>query len=180
MGVEVYYVAFSPCEISVPDHLPKDILYKELPVALKILGVTDANIITFQYPVRHFTTHRQSILEDLIKLRSKINPDLVMLPNSHDIHQDHKVIHEEGIRAFKHTRIIGYELPWNNLEVINNFHVEVKEQHLESKIQAIKSYKSQNFRTYSSREFFYGLATVRGLQINKKYAESFELIRWIA
>ena len=41
--------------------------------------------------------------------------DLVVLPNSTDVHQDHQVINREGIRAFKHSSILGYELVWNNL-----------------------------------------------------------------
>lgn len=178
-NVELFYIAFSPCTISVPKGFEKDILYKELIDATAVLGIPKANIITFDFPVRNFPSKRQEILDEMISLRSKIKPDLVLLPNSNDIHQDHQVINEEGIRAFKHSKIIGYELPWNNLKVTNNFHVKLEKSHIEAKANAIKAYKSQQFRQYSSDEFFHGLATVRGLQINTEYAESFELIRWI-
>ena len=178
-GVDLYYAVFSPCKISVPEGFPEDILYKELPNAVAHLGIQEENIFKYDFPVRRLNENRQDILEEMVKLRKELNPDLVLLPNSTDIHQDHATIHMEGIRAFKHTRIIGYELPWNNYNVTNNFHVELEESHLEAKIAAIKEYKSQEFRSYSQREFFYGLATVRGLQVNHRYAESFELIRWL-
>ena len=43
----------------------------------------------------------------------------------------------------------------------------------------LEFYKSQFFakRNYFTKEFIEGLATVRGAQINQKYAECFEVIR---
>ena len=75
--------------------------------------------------------------------------------------------------------MLGYELPWNNIESKNNYFIEIKENNLKAKWNAIKEYKSQNFRKYKSFELFKSLAIVRGCQINKKYAEGFELINGI-
>ena len=36
------------------------------------------------------------------------------MPTLKDIHQDHETISKEGLRAFKNTTILGYELIWNN------------------------------------------------------------------
>ena len=74
--------------------------------------------------------------------------------------------------------MLGYELPWNNIECRNNYFIEISENNLKAKWKAIKEYKSQNFRKYKSFDLFKGLAIVRGSQMNKKYAESFELIKW--
>jgi N-acetylglucosamine malate deacetylase 1 len=95
-GKEVYYVAFSICEESVPAGLPQDVLSKEILKAGPKLGLDEQNIQTLRYKVRRFSESRQEILETLIKLKHQIKPDLVLLPCSFDIHQDHKVIHEEG------------------------------------------------------------------------------------
>lgn len=178
-GKRVYYVAFSPCTKSLPIGAEKDLLYKELQQAVKHLGVAEGDIITFDFPVREFPKNRQEILEELVALKKKINPDLVLLPNSDDIHQDHKIIHEEGMRAFKHVKILGYELPWNSRQFKSDFHVRLNKQHLDAKIAAINEYKSQSFRSYKDKEFFYGLAKVRGVQANTEYAEAFELIKWV-
>ena len=178
-GIEVYYVAFSPCEKSVPEGFPKDILYKELNNAVVHLGIDTQNTITYDFPVRELDKHRQDILENMISLKKRIDPDLVFLPSSHDNHQDHEVIHNEGVRAYKHSCILGYELPWNNLSTCNNYFVKLEKTHLEAKHKALQEYSSQKFRKYNTLEFFTGLAKVRGTQVNCDYAEAFELIRWI-
>ncbi|MBL4624029.1 MAG: PIG-L family deacetylase [Flavobacteriales bacterium] len=178
-GTEVHYVAFSPCTISVPDGFDKDVLFKELNSATEKLGINKKNVTTFTFPVRELSSHRQEILEELIKLRNSIQPDLVLLPASTDIHQDHQTIYNEGVRAFKYTSILGYEMPWNNLTITTNFHVNIDEDNLQAKWDAINSYESQSGRNYKDFEFIKGLARLRGTQINTKYAEAFELIRWI-
>jgi N-acetylglucosamine malate deacetylase 1 len=178
-GKEVYYVAFSICEESVPAGLPQDVLSKEILKAGPKLGIDEQNIQTLRYKVRKFSESRQEILETLIQLKHQIKPDLVLLPCSFDIHQDHKVIHEEGVRAFKKTNILGYELPWNNLSMENKCFIEVQEQDYQNKIDAIKEYKSQSFRNYINDEYIRSLMIVRGKQIDFDLAESFEVIRLI-
>lgn len=178
-GIELYYAVFSPCYESVPEGFPRDILKTEMRMAAKKIGVKTENIFEFEFPVRHFPQHRQSILEELVKLRKKINPDLVLIPSSYDLHQDHEIINKEGIRAFKNSCILGYEFPWNNIESKINFYYSLKEKDLRAKIDAINCYNSQNFRNYKDIEFFKGLARIRGVQANTKYAEGFEMIKWI-
>lgn len=179
LGLEVFYAAFSPCVKSLPEGLPPDTLWKELASAAEILGIPSSNISTYDFPVRDFPEHRQAILEELIKLKKSIQPDLVLMPNSLDIHQDHHTIYQEGLRAFKHTRLLGYELPWNNLNFTNNCHIRLQRAHIQAKMDALKCYQSQNFRNYMDPEYFFGLAKTRGIQVNAEYAEAFELIRWI-
>lgn len=176
---EIFYAAFSPCIISVPEGFDQDTLYRELKASAKGLGIPEKNVITFNFPVRRFSEHRQDILEEMIRLRSAVMPDIVAMPNSHDIHQDHSVIHEEGMRAFKHCSLLGYELPWNNLTFTSNFHVKLSREELDKKWEAISAYRSQEIRAYMSKEFIDGLARVRGLQAGTDFAEAFELIRWI-
>ena len=178
-GVEIHYTAFSPCTISIPKGFKKNILYQELKNAAKHLGISQEHIHTFDFPVRRFSEHRQNILDTLLQLKEDIKPDLVFLPNSMDIHQDHQVIHQEGIRAFKQSCLLGYELPWNNLSFTSNFHYRLNQSNLDAKWKAISEYKSQNCRSYKSYDLWEGLARVRGTQIGSEFAEAFELIRWI-
>lgn len=176
---ELFYAAFSPCKQSLPEGFPEDTLFKELKASAEGLKIPAENIFTYDFPVRNFPQHRQEILETLVQLRKTINPDIVVLPNSNDIHQDHRVIHDEGIRAFKHASMIGYELPWNNITFTANFHVKLSKENLNTKWDAICAYKSQEVRAYKSPEFFEGLARVRGMQVGSEFAEAFELIRWV-
>src|SRR6056297_61087 len=115
-GSEVHYIVFSNCSKSLPEGIPENRLYEELDKAAKALGVDLKNISKYYYPVREFPHFRQDILEKLIMHKKHLAPDLVLLPNKNDVHQDHKTLYNEGIRAFKTCSMLGYELPWNNIE----------------------------------------------------------------
>ena len=177
LGNEIHYAVFSPCNKSLPDGMEDNVLFQEMVRASQHMGISTEKIYTYDYPVREFYTNRQNILEDLIVLKKEIRPDIVFIPNSNDIHQDHQVMHNEGVRAFKHSVLLGYELPWNNLNSITNFFFKLEKLHIEAKIKAIDEYKSQSSRFYKSADFYYSLAKVRGTQINEEYAECFEWIR---
>ncbi len=176
---EVYCAAFSACEQSVLKEFPRDILITEVKAASEKLGIKPANLILFNYEVRTFNFRRQEILDDLIKLRTKIKPDVIFMPSANDIHQDHYTISQEGLRAFKFSTIFCYEMPWNNLTFNTSSFFVLEEKHVAKKIEALKEYKSQAHRSYANSEFVRSLARVRGEQVNSKYAECFDIIRWI-
>src|SRR5690606_30885039 len=106
----------SDLEQSVAADLPRDILRKEVRAATNKLGIESSDCIVLQYEVRRFPENRQAILDDMIRLNKEYHPDIVLLPSIHDTHQDHAVIANEGFRAFKRTTMLGYEVPWNNLD----------------------------------------------------------------
>jgi len=178
-GADVYYFAFSTAEQSVPDGFPKDILKTEVINATEKLGIKKENVIIYNYEVRKLNYARQEILEDLIKHRRILKPDLVLMPSPNDIHQDHATIAYEGLRAFKNTTVLGYELIWNNLTFDTTSFVKLDKRHIQAKCDALKEYKSQGSRDYMSEEFIYSLARTRGVQIGTTYAESFEVIRLV-
>lgn len=178
-GDEVFYAAFSACEQSVLKEFPKDILITEVKSATNVLGIKPSNLILYKYEVRKFNYERQAILEDMVKLNNQIKPDLVFMPCENDVHQDHHTIFQEGLRAFKFTTILCYELPWNNFSLNTVSFIHLSEAQLDTKIKALKEYKSQAHRSYASEEFIRALAITRGTQIGTRYAETFEVKRWI-
>jgi len=178
-GKDVHYLALSAAEESVPDSFPRNTLRTEVARATAILGIPGKNLQVLHYPVRRFSEHRQNILDDLITARARIRPDLVLLPSPHDVHQDHRVLSEEGVRAFKNHSILGYELPWNLYRFTNSSYSRVNSLHMERKCRALECYMTQMNRPYFDKEFIYGLARMRGVQIKQPYAECFDVIRWI-
>ena len=72
---------------------------------------------------------------------------------------------------------MGYELIWNNLTFNTQCFVKLDEEHLQTKIQALREYKSQGRRDYLSDDFIRSLARARGVQVGSKYAEAFEVVR---
>jgi len=178
-GKEVYYAAFSVAEKSVPEGFPKNELEIEVKRAMKVLGVPENNLFIYRYEVRTFSYYRQDILEELVKLKKELEPTLIFIPSLNDLHQDHKTIAEEGCRAFKTATLLGYEEPWNNISFKTSSFVPLEKRHIKKKIDALKEYKTQRYRSYLNEDFIRGLAKTRGTQINKDYAEAFEVIRWI-
>jgi len=178
-GHDVYYAAFSACQQSVLPQFPSDILITEVKEATKILGVKPENLILFDYDVRTFGYHRQEILDDLIKLRKDIDPDLIFIPTLTDVHQDHHTIAVEGMRAFKFKSIMSYELPWNNFSFSTSSFIHLDEKYIQTKVNALKAYQSQAHRSYSDEDFIRSVARTRGVQIGIRYAEAFEMVRWI-
>lgn len=178
-GTEVHYAAFSSCEESVPRGLPSDTLAQEMRQATKALGLTEERTYLYNFRVRHFPSARQHILEELVQLRERIRPDLVLLPALDDIHQDHQVMAIEGLRAFKFASVLGYELPMNTITFRHACFVSLTETHLDKKIAALLKYKSQGFRSYANEEFMRSLACVRGTQAGVRFAEAFEVLRLV-
>jgi LmbE family N-acetylglucosaminyl deacetylase len=176
-GCEVHYAAFSSCRQSVPPQFPPDILITEVKAATKVLGVKPEHLTIFDYDVRMFNYRRQDILDDMLRLKKQIQPDLVFMPSVNDVHQDHQTITNEGLRAYKGTTILCYELMWNNNNFNTACYVALDEKHVDAKIEAINRYESQGHRPYSDVDFLKGQARVRGVQSGNKYAEAFEIIR---
>jgi LmbE family N-acetylglucosaminyl deacetylase len=178
-GSHVHYAAFSLAVKSLPSGFPEDTLRQELTAATNRLGIPETSVHVFDFEVRTFPTYRQDILELLIRLRDEIDPHLVLLPSVHDIHQDHGVVAAEGLRAFKRTTILGYELPWNNYTFDHQVYVPVEEHHVLAKVTALKCYESQQHRNYANEEYIWSLAKTRGIDISRPYAEVFEVYRWV-
>ena len=179
-GKEVIYIAFSGCETAVPNGWPEDSVRQECKSSTRVLGIPSHNVVIMNYQVRIFPEHRQQILEDLIRIKNQYIPNLVLLPSSNDMHQDHATIHMEAVRAFKkESSLWGYEHPWNNLTFTTDVFVKLKEYHIESKIKALEEYKSQQEKNYMKEHNIRSLASTRGSQLDIDYAETFELIREI-
>jgi N-acetylglucosamine malate deacetylase 1 len=179
-GTEVRYVAFSIATRSLPDGFPPDTLAREVREATTELGIPESQLIVHDFEVRTFPEHRQEILELLIALWEDWEPDAVLQPSLRDIHQDHQVIAAEGLRAFKRTTILGYEIPWNNFNFDYQAYFALEKEHVERKVRALSKYESQQHRRYSDPEYIWNVARTHGINVNREYAEVFEVYRVVA
>lgn len=178
-GLEVHVAAFSTAEESLPENSQPGALKKEFFEAMDSMGIPFDRCYVYDYPVRILSYHRQEVLDNLIKLKEHIRPASVFLPAGADLHQDHQVLHIEGLRAFKDVTLWGYELPWNHVTFSANAFVALERSHVEAKWKALMAYKTQLElkRPYFSWEFIEALARIRGTQVKEKYAEAFEVLR---
>lgn len=179
-GRDVHYLAFSPARKSLLEQgRPDDLLVKEVSAATAELGITPENLHVYDFDVREFDSSRQEVLDVLIKMKRTLKPDLVFAPSLNDIHQDHAVVAREALRAFKNITILGYEMPWNNIDFQTKVFIKLEREYLDTKVSALKCYKSQAHRSYLNEEFIRALAKTRGVQIESDLAESFEVMRLV-
>lgn len=179
-NVELKILSFSPCKETAQSlHYAKDAIAKEEQVALHSVGIPLESIQTFQFPVRRFSEHRQEILEELIKIRTDFNPDIVLGPNSSDIHQDHQVVHNEMLRCFKiSTTILGWAYPWNTFCEENNVFFELDEIMIEKIIAFCTCFETQKHKRYMQEDFIRAQFVNTGIKIEKPFAAGYQCIRF--
>jgi N-acetylglucosamine malate deacetylase 1 len=176
-GVDVRYVAFSIATRSLPPGFAPDTLAREVKEATREIGIPPGNLTVHDFDVRTFPEHRQEILELLIEIWNDWQPDCVFQPSLHDVHQDHQTIATEGLRAFKRTTVLGYEIPWNNLDFSYQAYIALEKHHLERKVAALEKYASQQHRRYANPEYVWSVARTHGINVNREYAEVFQVYR---
>jgi N-acetylglucosamine malate deacetylase 1 len=179
-GVELRYVAFSIATKSLPPGFAPDTLAREVREATAELGIPESHLTVHDFEVRTFPERRQDILELLIELWEEWRPDAVFQPSHHDVHQDHQVIAAEGLRAFKRTTILGYEIPWNNYDFAYQAYVALEERHVARKVASLAHYASQQHRRYSDPEYIRNVARTHGINVNREYAEAFQVYRLVS
>lgn len=169
-GHEVKVLAMSYCQDSR--------LTEEMGKAMAEIGIQDHDI--FDFKRRIFPAQRQDILQCLYDINVKWKPEIVFCPASTDTHQDHKVMYEESIRAFKESSIYGYYIEGNNSIMRPNAFFKLKDQDIIKKVGALLCYESQMENSQRSNYFDTQaiLATARhwGKACGSKYAEVFETL----
>lgn len=121
----------------------------------------------------------QSTLQNLSDFFYRIRNlyDTVFTHSINDRHPLHRMVGEESLRVFNQS-LLTYIGPWNGSEDANYF-VELTEQQLEKKIQAMACYKSQAHRPYMCPDFIRSWARYNGIKCGKLYAEGFKVVRLV-
>lgn len=169
---DILWAVFAPVEMLNAEHLS----------VIQELGLEKSKCPYFHFNTRHIFERRQELLENLLAIKSGFSPDLVIGPSLNDLHQDHRTVAEEMVRAFKNCcSIICYELPWNHISFEVQLLVKLERRHIDKKMQMLSKFKSQFAirGRYFSEEFNRGLSAVRGMQLGSEYAEAFEIMRWV-
>lgn len=128
------------------------------------------------FKTRRFHESRQNILDYLCTLKGY---DFVVTHSAKDFHQDHAVVGDESLRAFKHCNLLTYQGEWNQRTFHKNYFVELFKNNVEKKIKALSCYKSQSEKPYMHPDYTWANALNNGVIAGCKYAEGFELINYL-
>ena len=145
--------------------------------SMDLLGVPRDQIILGTFATRKFPHARQEILEYLIQINRDYCPDIVFVHSRCDIHQDHNVATEEALRAFRGTTLLGYDALRSSYGFFPHFLVEVSEQDVERKLQALVEYKTYIQRYYFDPSVLRATLIRHGALAERPYAEGFDILR---
>ena len=151
----------------------------ELYQSMAILGVPKERVIVGEFETRRFMHYRQEILEFLIALNRKYDPEIVFVHSNADLHQDHGVVTQESLRAFRSTSIFGYDVIRSSYGFSPTMLFEVTEEDVEKKLQALKAYKTYADKYYFSEEVTKSTLVRHGAIAERNFVEGFDILRII-
>lgn len=106
-----------------------------------------------------------------------VDPDVILTHSAHDQHQDHAAVHAATLRAARQrTTILCYESPSVTRAFNPSVFIDIAD-HLDVKVQAVRLHRNQAGKPYMSAQRLRGLATFRGAQAKREYAEAYEPVR---
>jgi LmbE family N-acetylglucosaminyl deacetylase len=145
--------------------------------SMAVLGVPKEKTILGEFETRNFPRDRQAILEYLYQLNNEFQPDIVFAHTEADIHQDHGVVTTEALRAFRGTSVLGFDALRSSYGFFPHFLVEVTEEDVERKLQALGEYKTYESTYYFAPEVTRSTLIRHGALAERPYAEGFDILR---
>ncbi|HWS24561.1 MAG TPA: PIG-L family deacetylase [Anaerolineales bacterium] len=144
------------------------------------LGLRKDNVIVEKFETRKFPEQRQEVLEYLLKLRREYKPDLILTHTRSDVHQDHNVITEESLRAYRGTTVLGFDVVRSSYGFFPHFLVGVTEADVEAKLAALAEYKTYHDKYYFDPALLRATMIRHGALAEKPFAEGFDILRIVA
>ncbi len=161
----------------------EDDIKKEVFPAIETLGVKKSNFSILKFPNKDVPYNSQ-IVESLNKIMDEYKPDLILTHWTFDTHQDHRNTALATISAARNfNNILMYEpFPPSGRSYMAyrpQVYIDITDN-IDNKIKAIKAHKSQLLKYGEDWiESIKGRAKMRGYESNVKYAETFELVRYM-
>jgi len=147
--------------------------------SMSILGVPRDNITLGEFETRRFKHDRQEILEFLITLRKKIEPQMVFVHTKSDLHQDHQMVTQESLRGFRGLSVFGFDVIRSSHGFFPTFLVEITESDIQKKVDALSAYTTYCDKYYFDPELTKAILIRNGALAERPYAEGFDIIRMI-
>ena len=176
-GHQVRHIALSTATESIPDGFNSNATKKEFVKAQEIFGIDDYHI--YEYPVRRFPTHRQDILETLVKEKKKYKPNIIISTSDSDLHQDHAQLGSETLRAFYELTVIQYICRKSINDISPNFFLELTDEEVELKHKLISAYESQLSKHDYIEMAFNIMNSRKDIQGTRNPLEAFNIWRYM-
>lgn len=147
--------------------------------AMAILGVKELLCGNFKTLEVEFV---DALNIEILKIVQEKKIDQVYAHWTGDIHHDHQAVAKASLHSCRHVpRLLMYRSNWyhSTLEFRGNFYVDIT-PYWETKEQAIRAHVTEVDRTGEQWiNFFKNEAENAGQRIGVKYAELFEVVKWL-
>ena len=152
-----------------------DLRLQEARASAKRLALNE--VFIHDFPDTNLAEHKdriKQVIEDTVK---QLKPDIIFTHNDHDVHSDHRTVHDATREAARGAyTILSYENPNTPPSFKPNYFLDVG-GYINDKISALAKHKSQADKTYTAPDVVRSNAGFRGSQAKVQYAEAFECIR---
>lgn len=145
--------------------------------SMNVLGVPEEKIVFGRFVTRVFPDSRQDILEYFLDLRRTFKPDLIFTHSKQDVHQDHLTMTDESLRAFRGITVLGFDVVRSSYGFFPHFLVEVTEEDVNKKIEALAKYETYRDRYYFNAELTRSIMVRHGALAECPFAEGFDILR---
>ena len=156
-----------------------EIARKEAEGAMTVLGVKEMICGEFKTLAVEFV---DSLNIDILRIVEEKKIDIVYAHWSGDIHHDHQAVSKASLHSCRHVqKLLMYRSNWyhSTIDFRDNFYIDITD-HWDDKKRAIRSHESEMGRTGEKWiHFFKNEAENAGQRIGVKYAEVFELVKWL-
>jgi LmbE family N-acetylglucosaminyl deacetylase len=135
----------------------------------------DLDVTVLKMPDGRFPSHWEDAKAAVEELRGRTDPDIVLAPRVDDAHQDHRGLAQLVPTAFRDHLALGYEIvKWDGDLGRPSAYQPLTPELAEEKVRLLQThYASQRHRAWYDREVFLGLARIRGIECQSRYAEAF-------
>jgi LmbE family N-acetylglucosaminyl deacetylase len=145
--------------------------------SMTVLGVPKEKIVLGPFTTRVFPNARQEILEYFLKIRQDFQPDLIFTHSRQDVHQDHNTMTDEALRAFRGITVLGFDVVRSSYGFFPHFLVEVTEENVNKKIEALAEYETYRDRYYFNAELTRSIMVRHGALAECAFAEGLDILR---
>ncbi len=139
----------------------------------------DLDVTVHKLPDGRLPAHWDEAKSALEELRGRTDPDLLLAPRTDDAHQDHRGLAQLVPTAYRDHLVLGYEIvKWDGDLGRPNAYQALSGELAEKKVRLLQQhYPSQRHRPWYDREAFLGLARIRGIECQARYAEAFQVTK---
>ena len=124
----------------------------------------------------HFPSHFAAIKSEFEALKAT-HFDLILTHYRYDRHQDHKTLSDLAYNTWRNHMILEYEIIKYDGDLGNpNIYLPLSKEQMEAKADKLmQAFGSQRSKNWFDKDTFSGLARLRGVECQSKFAEAFHL-----